>query len=198
MELRTSSRSNDAMANRTSALSRDDRATGRRGPNDAGVTSSAACPLIAIRDIWSYRRGARSRHRRGHALGQQSTPALNTSRRNRIPLVRSSNRGAPDDRYGPGRAWRELATEAPRPPVAAADLYRPELEKDLRYPNSKLYPDIAATLARMAGLYERGGRSADFTSFIAQLRQEHGSRPLADEDTGRQEALNDTRSCHCP
>jgi hypothetical protein len=62
-------------------------------------------------------------------------------------------------------------------PVAAAELYRPELENDLRYPNSKLYPDIAARLARMAKLYEQGGRSADFASFIAHIRQEYGNRP---------------------
>jgi hypothetical protein len=82
------------------------------------------------------------------------------------------------DRYGPGWAWRKLADRgAEARPVAAADLYRPQLEKDLGYPNSKLYPDIAATLATMAKLYERGGRSADFASFIAQIRQDYGRRP---------------------
>ncbi len=82
------------------------------------------------------------------------------------------------DRYGPGWAWRELADRgAEARPVDAADLYRPQLEKDLRYPNSKLYPDIAATLATMAELYERGGRSADFASFMAQIRQDYGRRP---------------------
>jgi len=82
------------------------------------------------------------------------------------------------DRYGPGWAWRELADRgADARPVDAADLYRPELEKDLRYPNSKLYPDIAARLATMAKLYERGGRSADFASFIGQIRQDYGRRP---------------------
>jgi hypothetical protein len=82
------------------------------------------------------------------------------------------------DRYGPGWAWRELADRgAQARPVAAADLYRPELEKDLHYPNSKLYPDIAARLATMAKLYETGGRSADFASFIAQIRQDYGRRP---------------------
>jgi uncharacterized Zn finger protein len=82
------------------------------------------------------------------------------------------------DRYGPGWAWRELAVRgAEARPVDAADLYRPELEKDLQYPNSKLYPDIAETLATMAELYGRGGRSADFASFIAQIRQDYGRRP---------------------
>ena len=82
------------------------------------------------------------------------------------------------DRYGPGWAWRELADRgAEARPVEAADLYRPQLENDLRYPDTKLYPGIAATLATMAELYERGGRSADFASFIAQIRQDYGRRP---------------------
>jgi uncharacterized Zn finger protein len=82
------------------------------------------------------------------------------------------------DRYGPGWAWRELADRgAEARPVDAADLYRPQLENDLRYPNSKLYPDIAERLATMAELYERGGRSADFASFISQIRQDYGRRP---------------------
>lgn len=82
------------------------------------------------------------------------------------------------DRYGAGWAWRELADRgADARPVAAADLYRPKLEKDLQYPNSKIYPDIAATLATMAELYERGGRSADFASFISQIRRDYGRRP---------------------
>ena len=43
------------------------------------------------------------------------------------------------DRHGPGWAWKELAAQgAETRPVAAADLYRPQLEKDLRHPNSKL------------------------------------------------------------
>ncbi len=82
------------------------------------------------------------------------------------------------DRYGPGWAWRELADRgAMARPVDAADLYRPQLENDLRYPDTKLYPGIAATLATMAELYDRGGRSADFASFIAQIRQDYGRRP---------------------
>jgi hypothetical protein len=77
------------------------------------------------------------------------------------------------DRYGPGWAWRELADRgAMARPVDAADLYRPQLENDLRYPDTSLYSGIAATLATMAELYDRGGRSADFASFIAQIRQD--------------------------
>lgn len=82
------------------------------------------------------------------------------------------------DRYGAGWAWRELAVRgAGARPVAAADLYRPQLESDLRHPNTKLYPGIAETLATMAELYKRGGRSADFAAFMMQIRQDYGRRP---------------------
>ena len=82
------------------------------------------------------------------------------------------------DRYGAGWAWQELATQgAGARPVAAADLYRPQLENDLQRPNTRLYPGIAATLATMAELYERGGRSADFALYIAKVRQAYGRRP---------------------
>jgi hypothetical protein len=82
------------------------------------------------------------------------------------------------DRYGPGWAWQELATQgAGARPVAAADLYRPQLENDLQRPNTRLYPGIAATLATMAELYEKGGRSADFALYIAKVRQDYGRRP---------------------
>jgi hypothetical protein len=82
------------------------------------------------------------------------------------------------DRYGPGRAWQELARQGSEArPVAAADLYRPQLDNDLQRPNTRLYPGIAATLATMAELYERGGRSADFALYIAKVRQDYGRRP---------------------
>ena len=82
------------------------------------------------------------------------------------------------DRFGPGWAWKELAARgAEARPIDAANLYRPQLEVDLRHPNTKLYSGIAATLATMAELYERGGRTADFALFIAQIRHEYGRRP---------------------
>lgn len=82
------------------------------------------------------------------------------------------------DRYGAGWAWQELATQGAKVrPVAAADLYRPQLENDLQRPNTRLYPGIAATLATMAELYERGGRSADFALYIAKIRHDYGRRP---------------------
>lgn len=82
------------------------------------------------------------------------------------------------DRYGAGWAWQELATHgAEVRPVAAADLYRAQLENDLQRPNTRLYPSIAATLATMAKLYESGGRSSDFASYIAKIRHDYGRRP---------------------
>lgn len=82
------------------------------------------------------------------------------------------------DRYGPGWAWKELAARgAEARPVDAANLYRPQLESDLRHPDTRLYAGIAETLATMAELYERAGHRDDFESFIAQIRQDYGRRP---------------------
>lgn len=82
------------------------------------------------------------------------------------------------DRYGAGWAWQELATHgAEVRPVAAADLYRPQLENDLQRPNTRLYPVIAAMLSTMSELYERGGRSADFAVYIAKIRHDYRRRP---------------------
>lgn len=81
-------------------------------------------------------------------------------------------------RDSPGWAWKELVDRgADARSVAAADLYRPQPESELRHPNTTLCPRIAATLATMAELYEQGGRSADFASFMAQVRQGYGRRP---------------------
>jgi uncharacterized Zn finger protein len=82
------------------------------------------------------------------------------------------------DHYGAGWAWQELAEQGAKTrPGDAADLYRAQLESDLRYPDTKLYPHIAATLATMKKLYERGGRADDFASLIAQIREDYGRRP---------------------
>ncbi len=82
------------------------------------------------------------------------------------------------DRYAAGWAWQELATHRAKVrPVVATELYRPQLANDLQRPNTKLYPGIAATLESMAELYERGGRSADFASYIAKIRKDYDRRP---------------------
>ncbi len=103
------------------------------------------------------------------------------------------------DRYGPGWAWRELADRgAEARPVDAADLYRPQLESDLRYPNTKLYPDIAATLATMAETLRTRRSQRRFR--VVHRADPPGLRQatLADEGAGREAALNGGRRCHCP
>ena len=87
-------------------------------------------------------------------------------------------RGRPPTVTAPAGRGGSWPTEAPRPGRSRLQTCTGRSSKrDLRYPNSKLYPDIAARLATMAKLYERGGRSADFASFIAQVRQDYGRRP---------------------
>lgn len=81
------------------------------------------------------------------------------------------------DEYGAGDAWQELAVRgAEARPVAAADLYRPQLERELLHADTRRYPGIAATLATMAELYEKGGRSADFAVFAADIRADYRRR----------------------
>ena len=76
---------------------------------------------------------------------------------------------------GRGGNW---PTEAPRLALSRLQTCTGRSSRTIcGHPNTKLYPGIAATLATMAELYERGGRSADFASFIAQIRQDYGRRP---------------------
>ena len=72
------------------------------------------------------------------------------------------------DCYGHGWAWRELADRG-----AEAGLPR------RRACTGRSSRTICGTptLATMAELYERAGRSADFVEFIAQIRQDYGRRP---------------------
>ena len=59
--------------------------------------------------------------------------------------------GRPPTATVPAGHGRNSLPTAPRlGRVAAADLYRPQLENDLQRPNTRLYPGIAATLATMA------------------------------------------------
>ena len=104
-------------------------------------------------------------------------------------LVPLTERGRYRGRVGGCRPlWARLGMAGTRDarrearPIAAADLYRPQLENDLQRPNTRLYPGIAATLATMAQLYERGGHSADFALYLAKVRQDYDRR-LADEDS---------------
>lgn len=117
---------------------------------------------------------------RATVAGLAEAAARRFQRRIRRPCLSEGDLGAAweaADRYGPGWAWQGLATQgAEARPVAAADLYRQQLENDPQRPNTRLYPGIAATLASMAKLYERGGCSADFALYIGKVRRDYGRR----------------------
>lgn len=82
------------------------------------------------------------------------------------------------ERFGPGRAWQALAKASVNDlPVAAAELYRPELERLLVTPNTKSYPDVAKILRTMRELYARVGEQATIDAFIADLREQYKRRP---------------------
>lgn len=82
------------------------------------------------------------------------------------------------DTFGPGHQWRQLSAKSETTyPRRAADLFLGGLEKDLRYPNSKIYPEIAKTLAHMRGLYERAGDHLDFAELMSGLRASYANRP---------------------
>ena len=87
-------------------------------------------------------------------------------------------RGRPPTVTAPAGRGENWPTEAPRLGRSKPQTYTGRsLKRICGHPNSKLYPDIAETLATMAELYERGGRSADFASFIVQIRHDYGRRP---------------------
>jgi uncharacterized Zn finger protein len=92
------------------------------------------------------------------------------------------------ERYGPGASWHALAeASAADLPVAAADLYRPELERLLRDANTRAYPDVAATLRTMRQLYERVGEQATIDALIADIRDHYRRRTtlIAEPDRKR-------------
>jgi hypothetical protein len=82
------------------------------------------------------------------------------------------------DEYGAGHLWQPLADASVSTyPRRAADLYRPGLVEDLRYPDTGKYAGIADRLARMRDLYVAAGDSADFDQLMAQIRADYGRRP---------------------
>jgi tetratricopeptide (TPR) repeat protein len=81
------------------------------------------------------------------------------------------------ERFGAGRAWRALAEASANDlPVAAADLYRPELDRLLLTPNTQNYPEVAKILVTMRRLYTRVGEEATIDAF-AELREKYERRP---------------------
>ncbi|MGA8256987.1 MAG: hypothetical protein WB767_10475 [Nocardioides sp.] len=79
--------------------------------------------------------------------------------------------------FGPGHGWGPLArASAVDRPIAAAGLYKPHLEQELKYADTRKYPPIAKTLVTMKELYERGGRPADFDEYLAGVRETYAKR----------------------
>ena len=78
---------------------------------------------------------------------------------------------------GAGRQWRLLA-DASRDfaPREAAELYRDDVGKDLKYADTQKYASIAERLAAMRDLYQRAGAEADFADYLAELRDTYRRR----------------------
>jgi uncharacterized Zn finger protein len=82
------------------------------------------------------------------------------------------------ERFGAGQSWRQLAERSAADlPVAAADLYRPEIERLLQNANTKVYPAIGKLLARMRDLYARADEQATFATYASDIRSRFGRRP---------------------
>ena len=65
--------------------------------------------------------------------------------------------------FGAGSMWEALAVASvEKRPLDAAGLYRPRIEADLTYPDTKLYPGIAERLDVMWDLHERAGAAEVF------------------------------------
>lgn len=81
------------------------------------------------------------------------------------------------ERFGAGGAWKELAEASANDlPVAAADLYRPELDRLLLHPDTRVYGEVASILSTMRYLYERVGEQATVDAFIAEIREKYRRR----------------------
>jgi uncharacterized Zn finger protein len=81
------------------------------------------------------------------------------------------------ERFGAGGAWRELADASEDDlPIAAADLYRPELERMLREPNTRIYPAVAGTLTKMRALYAKVDEQAAIDALVAEIRERYRRR----------------------
>lgn len=75
------------------------------------------------------------------------------------------------DRFGAGHAWKALAlASAKEQPLAAAALYKPQVEERLLHANTKVYPEVATLLSTMRDLYRAGGDEATFDAFLAEVR----------------------------
>src|SRR6478735_7010640 len=81
------------------------------------------------------------------------------------------------EHFGAGEAWRELAdASADDVPFAAAQLYRPYLDKLLRDANTRIYPEVARTLLIMRDLYVKVGEQEAFRALLGELRERYKRR----------------------
>lgn len=80
--------------------------------------------------------------------------------------------------FDAGHMWQPLA-EASRHarPLEAADLYRAQIEKDLRHADTKLYPGIASGLATIRDLYGAADAEQAFSEYLAGIRETYARRP---------------------
>lgn len=82
------------------------------------------------------------------------------------------------EQHGPGHLWQPLSdASAATRPRQAAELYRPGLDEDLRFADSKKYAGIADRLVRMRDLYTAAGDDHDFADLMAEVRSAYGRRP---------------------
>lgn len=82
------------------------------------------------------------------------------------------------ERFGAGGSWHQLAVaSADELPVAAAELYRPEIERLLKISNTRNYPAAAKLLVTMRDLYAKVDEQATFAVYAANIRARFGRRP---------------------
>lgn len=81
------------------------------------------------------------------------------------------------DRFGARFAWRQLADASSADlPIAAADLYRPELDELLAFADTSRYPPIAKILRTMRDLYARVGEEATIDALVQEIRVKYQRR----------------------
>jgi hypothetical protein len=81
------------------------------------------------------------------------------------------------DRFGAGSAWKALAdASATSRPREAASLYPPQIEARLRYPDTRVYPELARMLVDMRSLSEAAGDLRNFEDYVADVRSRYARR----------------------
>lgn len=82
------------------------------------------------------------------------------------------------DEFGPGDAWRVLATaSAQSHPSRAARLHRAWVDEQIRVSDSSRYEGIAEALATMRDLALTAGEEAEFAGYLVDLRAQYKRRP---------------------